>query len=211
MNRFALSFVVAACVCVPQALAGPDWVEQGDAGSLVDTAQQTTGTGQINSISGTFSEGFGLSDYEDVYLITISNPGAFNISIGSGPGVPGLFIFDPTTQRGILGSMTGSIGSFSTDFTESFIGTPGVYAIGIAVNGRMPASDSGPIFSFASPGEISGPDGNGGSLPLIFWNGTPGTVGEYNFDLTGCSFSVPGPGVVGGLGVAGVLGLRRRR
>ena len=28
MNRFALSVVVAACVCVPQALAGPDWVEQ---------------------------------------------------------------------------------------------------------------------------------------------------------------------------------------
>lgn len=211
MYRFAFGVVVAASVFVPVAFAGPDWVEQGDAGSLVDTAQQTVGAGQINSISGTFSDGFGLSDYEDVYLVTITNPTAFNITIGSGPGVPGLFIFNADTGQGILGSRTGSIGSFSTDLTGSLISTPGVYAVGIAVNGRVPESDSGPIFSFATPSEISGPDGNGGSIPLIFWTGTPGTVGEYDFELTGCEFSVPAPGGVTLLGVAAILGARRRR
>ncbi len=211
MHRFAFGVVVAATVFVPGAFAGPDWVEQGDAGSLIGSAQQTVGTGQINSISGTFSDGFGLSDYEDVYLVTITNPTAFNITIGSGPGVPGLFIFDINTQLGILGSQTGSIGSVSTDSSGSSITTPGVYAVAIAVNGRMPESDSGPIFNFATPSEISGPDGNGGFIPLIFWTGTPGPVGQYDFELIGCSFGVPAPGATVLLGVAAMLGARRRR
>jgi hypothetical protein len=215
MNRFALGFAaVTTSLFSTVAFAGPDWQEVGDAGSLIFDAQETTGAGPLNSISGTFSDGFLTPDYEDVYIVAITNPAAFNITVTSSVGALGIFVFNVATGQGIVGSLTGSIGNTATDSSGAVITTPGVYALAIAVNGRLPGTDSGQIFNFLSPGEVSGPDGVGGGLPLAGWSGTPaGSVsGEYAIELLGCAtVRVPSPGALALLGATGLLCSRRRR
>jgi hypothetical protein len=73
-------------------------------------------------------------------------------------------------------------------------------------------STLGPIFNFANPNEISGPDGSGGFLPHTDWAGTPGPIGDYGVELTGSGFfAVPTPGAAALLGLSGLLASRRRR
>ena len=79
----------------PCAQGGPEWIEQGDAGSDSSGSQTTTGTESLGSIKGTLTlsgassntAGAGTLDLEDVYLICIDNPAAFSATteaIGAG-------------------------------------------------------------------------------------------------------------------------------
>jgi hypothetical protein len=79
--------------------------------------------------------------------------------------------------------------------------------------GNVPQSRTGAIFNFASPTEISGPDGPGGINPLESWNPTvPLVGGNYDLDVDGVDFAdVPAPGAAMLLGAAGLLAARRRR
>lgn len=201
------------------AFAGPDWQEQGDAGKGISDAQITRGTSQIHSISGSFSEGFGLPDYEDVYLIRVLNPATFRIEVTSSVGTVGLFMFNVTLGGegfGLLGSVqppdaqANALTPLSNDGSQAQLSNPGIYAIAITVPGWWPVSRTGNIFSFDGP-EISGPDGPGATNPLENWAGQPGPVGEYGIELTGCGFvEVPAPGAALILG-AGLVGMSRRR
>jgi hypothetical protein len=206
-----LPFVLASA-----ALAGPDWQEQGDAGRFVGAAQATLGVGVIDSISGEFAAGFLDPDFEDMYLISIDNPAAFSISVSAANGTLGLFLFNVTLGNegfGLVATIagTGTLSGSSNDGSLAGVNTPGVYALAVAVQGRYPISDLGPIFEFNNPNEISGPDGSGGFLPHTNWAGEAGPIGEYGFDLEGCGFfAVPSPGVLALFGAASVC-MRRRR
>jgi hypothetical protein len=203
---FALAALPASA-----AFAGPDWQEIGDAGSLVDSGQPVVGSGNLSTLSGAFSDGFGFGDYEDVFLINIDNPLAFSVSIFSSVGTVGLFIFDVPSGNPIVGSISGTLTGTATDTTGAAITTPGLYALAIAVQGNTPGNDSGSLFSFASASEISGPDGNGGFGSLQGWSNS-GQVGEYTVDTTGVTLDrIPAPGSVALLGLAAFASSRRRR
>ena len=156
------------------ALAGPDWVEQGDAGSLAGTAQRVVGVGQLHTISGGLGEGAGQPDYEDMYLIRVTDPGAFQLTILGANFDTSLWLFNVTLAGeafGLLANLSGDgegapvLGPNSNDGSLAAVNAPGIYAFAISGAGRTPISRGGEIFTFQDPGETSGPDGPGGRLP----------------------------------------------
>lgn len=214
-----------ACAVGSTAVAGPDWVEgDNDAGSFFFSAQATLGAGALTSISGKLSAFPSLhgggEDFEDIFLITITDPANFSITISNATFNAQLFLFHITLPGQLLGLLanddtifgqTPVLTSMSTDGSGAQLTAPGQYALAIAGAGRFPVSNTGAIFNFASPTEISGPDGPGGFNPLSDWSGI-GEVGEYGIELEGVGFyDLPAPGVLGLLALAGVGGGRRRR
>ena len=85
MKRVRTLFVVIVTMAIGSTVAlahppGPEWKENGDAGSNPTTAQITIGPGALGFISGNLggplSSG-GHIDFEDMFLINIVNPKLF--------------------------------------------------------------------------------------------------------------------------------------
>ena len=219
---------LAALASTSSALAGPDWDEVGDAGSLISTAQTPTGLpplSPLNSIHGNLSVGLLGGDFQDVYEIFICDPTAIAFSAGTDPSFGGFATFDTqlwlfdSAGFGLLGNNDVTFGGgsgfldMSTDGSGITITTPGTYYIAVSGLGSSPFS-SGPadaIFSFGgSPFEVSGPDGPGGASILGGWT-SPGAVGEYKISFTGACFPVPAPGVATIIAIAACAASSRRR
>jgi hypothetical protein len=208
----------------PLAVAGPDWIEgDDDAGSTAQTAQVILGTGALNTLAGSLSEGFGREDYEDVYLIRITDPAEFSFTLVNAQFDASMFLFNVTRARegfGLLGNLDSgfedvrpTLTSFSNDGSGARVNEPGIYALAITAGGRRPVSDAGLIYFFGEDRtEISGPDGQGGRLPHKGWTGEGG-AGVYRVDIFGATFvDVPTPGTVGLIAFAALsVGARRRR
>lgn len=224
----ALAAVAAGAVVSGPALAGPDWIETGDAGSTLATAQRVVGTAQLSRIIGTLSSGStGIGnrrgtgpDYEDLYLIRITAPSSFSFQVGGAAFNAQLFLFNVTLPGEALGLLAADdtpvsnaplLISPATDATGAQVVLPGVYAMGITGFGRVPVSSTGPIFSFASPTEISGPDGPGGTNPLMGWEGV-GETGTYVVGVQGVDWvDIPAPASAMVLLLAGLCSRGRRR
>jgi hypothetical protein len=205
---------LAAVAITSTVLAGPEWVEKGDAGSLPTTAQRITGVGSLTRIHGTL-EGVtlnGTPDLVDAYILVISEPTTLFATTVDEFG--GMAEFDSalwlmtTDGFGLLGnddtSLSGpraagleqSSGStllpFSTDGTGIVITEPGEYLLCISLWTHHPFSDGGSIYSLSNSTEISGPDGPGGNLPVTGWFDNSlrqgGTGGNYTIVLNGTSF-----------------------
>lgn len=207
------------------ALAGPDWLEQGDAGSTIGSAQvpaRPLGAPALTSIAGSLSSAFIDPDYEDLYLIRITDPGAFTIRPTSADFNVVLYLFNITINGegyGLLANddenptsnlpkLTGA----STDGTGVIITFPGDYVLAVTGFGRTPVSRTGAMFNFASNTEISGADGPGGLNPLSSWTGV-GETGHYSFAMEATDFPVtpaPGAGLALVAGVGAAFGRRRR-
>lgn len=205
------------------ALAGPDWVEGGaDAGGTVASAQVLLGTGQLRSLSGSLSSGFGEPDFEDMYLIRITDPAEFSFTLVNAQFNASMYLFNVTQANeafGLLGNLDSDLEDFrprlaaqATDGSGAQVSNPGVYALVITSNGRRPISGNGQIFSFGEDvGEISGPDGPGAARPHTGWTGQ-GLNGVYSIAIDGATFvDVPTPGVASVGLVAIVAAARRRR
>ena len=151
---------------------GPNFIEgqcSGEAGPTPSGACSVAGGfGNVASISGSMSLGFGpgTADLEDMYLIFISDPKSFSATMG--PGVlfdTQLWLFrgDPggvLDGVGLLANDDGSIvdpgamlGSMSDDGTGIALTTPGLYylavsggggVLGVPGDGRIPISVPGP-------------------------------------------------------------------
>ncbi len=215
--------VAASALILPgePAFAGPDWVEHGDAGSTLSTAQQTLGAGPIFSISGSLGGGAGLvGDYEDMFLVRVSDPVSFSMTVTGATFDAQIFVFNVTLAGEAFGLLANDntisgnqphVGPLANDGTGAALKFPGVYAIAISGAGRVPVSLNGPIFNFISPTEISGPDGPGGINPHIGWTGE-GQTGGYDITVTGVTFyDVPAPGSSTLLLAAAIAAGRRRR
>lgn len=218
--------LVVLCLAVgglsAASLAGPDWTEVGDAGSDFNSAQIPFGTGQLRTIAGSLGGTRGGEiDYEDMYVIGVSDPGAFRIELIN-PGFDAqLFIFNITLAGAAFGLLANDnanefttdpvLTPVATDGTGAILDLPGDYLIGISGKGRDPVSAGGLIFDFQDPTEISGADGPGGLLRHIAWVGE-GEVGDYLLELEGIVFpDIPAPGSIGALALAGLALSRRRR
>lgn len=222
INTRAIVTLLATGALSSGAIAGPDWIEDGDAGSTLGSSQDITSVGPINTIAGTL----GGEDTEDVYKLVILNgddiagPVQFGLNLGEGGFNPSLWLFD-SQGYGVLGNDDDPIlgGPDSRLITPSTDGVtlllpPGTYFLAITESGNVPLSfregalagegSFEEIFSFESVTEVSGPDGAGADNPLAAWSGGPGTVGGYGVVIT------PTPGTAGLLGIAG-LGIARRR
>jgi hypothetical protein len=102
-------------------------------------------------------------------------------------------------------------------------GPAGIYYLAMASFPDHPVSAGGAIFPdilvFAADGEVVGPDGPGGALPVSAWEGDadgfdPVTAGAYAIQLQGATFAaVPEPGslVLLGTGLASLAGYGWRR
>lgn len=226
MNKFthATVFGIGFCILGSTALAGPDWIEDGDAGRLIGNAQDTTSVGRINSIAGTL----GGLDTEDVYQLIIENaddissPIDFGLMPGGDPAFnPAIWLFD-SEGYGVLGNdddpiLGGPGARLTTPSTDgvTLLLPPGIYYIAVTESGNVPLSflegfsDTGKggfeeIFFFKDLLEVSGPDGLGGDNPLAGWSGGAGSAGTYGINIT------PTPSTAGLLAIAG-LGLVRRK
>ena len=220
-GRWAAFFVVALA---GSAVAGPDWLEQGDAGSTIITAQRPIrpeGALSLQSVAGTLAEGLSEPDYEDLYYIRITNPGSFSIRPAFADFNVVLYLFNITVNGegyGLLGNDNESptstlpkLTAMSTDGTGVQISVPGDYVLAVTGFGRTPVSRGGAIFNLASPTEISGPDGPGGFNPLSAWTGI-GETGNYSFQLVATDFPVvPAPGALVAFAAGGLALCRRRR
>ncbi|QOI99308.1 MAG: hypothetical protein HRU70_01905 [Phycisphaeraceae bacterium] len=216
-NRCALC--VLAMFGVSNALAGPDWVEVDDAGSFTRDAQAVVGVGSLRTIFGSLSSGAGIPDFEDMYLIRITDPLNFRFEIRNANFNPTLWLFNVTRADegfGLLANDDESIDSLfprldraATDGSGAAVTNAGIYAIAITASGRAPTSRSGLIFNLLSSTEISGPDGPGGINPHDGWTGD-GNGGSYLIELEGVTYvDVPAPGTLAL--AAGALAARRRR
>lgn len=218
----ATAFVLALGAIASGALAGPDWIEQLDAGSDFATAQAVVGIGTPQRISGTLTAGRGLSDLEDIYLIRIDAPATFSFTMQNSDFDSQLYLFNITLASQLFGLLSNNnaspstseasiFQSLATDGSGAQVLTPGVYALAITSAGRAPVSLNGAIFNQLTPTELSGPDGPGGINPLLGWDG-PGTSGSYEVELEGIGYvDVPAPGTAAALTLAGLLATRRRR
>jgi MYXO-CTERM domain-containing protein len=208
-------------VLAPTALAGPDWVEDGDAGSGLATAQITVGQGGIRSIFGTLSSAVLQPDFEDMYIIRIESPSIFTFTLSNATYSPAVFLFNISQANeafGLLGKLADggsgvAIGNSASDSTGALIAQPGLYALAITFEGNFPRSRTGDIFAFNNEGETSGADGPGGLNPLQSWDPTqPFGGGDYLVGVQGVDFAqVPSPAALALFGLAGAAGLRRRR
>lgn len=207
------------------ALAGPDWVEVGDAGSLAQTAQfplRPKGATALTSISGVLTgSGDGVTDFEDMYYFRVTDPGSFQIRPQFTDFDAVLYLFNITVNGEALGLLANNdenanssvprLLAASTDGSGVELTQPGDYLLAICAVGRFPVSRTGRIFNIASPTEISGPDGPGGLNPLEGWGGEA-IGGNYTLVLTSSDFPrIPAPGAGVLLAAGAMLAARRKR
>ncbi len=188
----ALTVVVATMSDTRVATAGPEWVENDDAGSNGSNAQIVFGNGPLTKIRGRLGvsplQG-GTVDREDMYLVRIVDPARFlastDVSFGGSADFDTqlwLFNFDPIRPNpflGILGnddapggeSLQSLLLPNATDKSGAGVQSPGLYLIAISAFDNDPLSEGGEIYEQVDPTEISGPDGPGGTLSQISWTG----------------------------------------
>jgi len=187
LARLAASLtLLAALAACPRGASAQIWTETGDAGSLVATAQHTSGTGPLTTILGTFAD----SSDVDVYCIHITTPASFFAGIQCAAMTdPNIWLFD-AAGTGLTAQDNCQFGYAS--ITGLHVPVPGTYYLAVAPEGRQAASPAGPIWltSVFSPVERA-PDGIGAPGPLVGWVGTGllnAYAANYHVTLTGAEF-----------------------
>jgi hypothetical protein len=198
----------------------------GDAGDLPATAQVVLGSGPLTAITGNL----GASDV-DMYQILICDPLNFEATtVGGTIFDTQLWLFD-LNGNGVLHN---DDDPSTTGVTQSRIGVgagtvfpanqpwatwasanlpAGLYYIAISRYNRDPRNAANALIWNNSPfRQQRTPDGPGAPGPVDNWFGTTADTGAYTIFLQGACF-VPEPAsmVALGAGLAGLLGLRRRK
>jgi len=227
MRFIGIGGAVTALICGSAWARGPEWVEEGDAGSNPQTAQTVTASGGVTKVRGAllgFPQLAGLSgDFEDMYRILITSPTEFHFRTdpdsGGGADFNTLLWVFSETGLGLLGNddannpgVGSAIFQLSNDGTGSGIFQPGIYLVCVTGTGNVPLSQGQQMFFFGTPTEVSGPDGPGGLGIVDGWSNSfdGGGIGDYELAFQGVS-GVPGPGVLAGLAMLTVISVRRRR
>lgn len=192
---------------------GSVWSESadggGDAGDSMATAQKIMGNpGLVSHITGNVS---GPGDV-DLYEICLDDVAAFEASAQtSDTGVsPYLFLFD-SSGNGIAFHAAIDPADPSV-ITNQFVLTAGTYFLAATSRNATALGTGGNPIWLQTLGTESAPDGAGAPGPLTGWNFGPNDDGtNYVVTLSGVDFFVPTPGALALLGLAGLVGRRRRR
>jgi MYXO-CTERM domain-containing protein len=221
-----MSFVGFQAVLLFLALPGgllADWIEQGDAGSLIQDAQEVKGRGQPLGVI----QGFLGVDDQDMFLIYIRDPQAFMATTVGGSSVDTqLFLFGgfiPVRPTHSLRFPPWGGGVYANDDTGGFGGAqstlpaghmfspplPGYYYLAISVADADPLGFGGGLMFPSSPS--TGVFGPIDDRTIESWSGGGGEGGSYVIYLQGASDTNPEPGMLGLLAVGLVVLVARRR
>jgi hypothetical protein len=181
LKKLLVGLTTAALFSAP-AIATP-WVEVGDAGDTIASAQ---GTFQpVTSISGSLfgsENGPFAFDLVDIYRISVGAPTFLSITTAPGNAAdsindPVLYLFDSAGMALVMNDDDGINGTQSTIGPLSPIYLPGNYYIAVTFSGAEPLSAAGASLfdAFGSFLAIS-------TDPLASWTGGPLTT---NFDVPG--------------------------
>ena len=219
------SFLMLSFLAVPAHAV--NWTEQGDAGDLLGTAQEPTGSGPLRSIFGTISTNADV----DLYKIFIASPTTFSASVTSTSGnFDSVLALFNSGGYGVYGNDDAMLGSSNAGLPAgSLLGpqAPGWYYIAVFGLDTTPTSGNGTtpdhyiapntIAPFTSVLSASGP---GGASPLTGWAPVdPSDVVSineaYRLRLSGVTVSpVPEPEtyamLLAGLGLVGAMARRRK-
>ncbi len=181
---------------------GPDWVEdgKGDAGNTLETGQPVKGNGGgVINISGAITGGGGFArgagDFQDIYLIFIENPDAFQASTVPPDGEAmfdtrlSLFrmngtglLFADDAEPGVLQTTLGNTSTIG----DAKIDRPGVYALAIHGAPTLPIGLGGVvIFPPAEAGTTVGATAEARDRPLDTWQPPVGQAGSYRIRVGG--------------------------
>ncbi len=195
-------------VCGLAAAASAQWIEIPDAGPFVP-GQITVGVGPLLTITG--GPDF-IGDKEDLYCIYIYDvPGFSATTIGGAGFDTQLWLFESSSAMGVTFNDDSGF-TFQSTITGAFVPGPGWYTIGISPYDNDALNPGGlPIWADGPFGVERAPDGPGAPGPLAGWDGFSGDLAPYTIFLTGATYCIPTPGVLGVLGLAGLAAFRRRR
>jgi MYXO-CTERM domain-containing protein len=227
--------LAALCLVGSTALAGPEWEEPtgGDAGNTLQTAANisASGGGYVGIIRGKLdgnAGGNGLTggDYQDMFRINIVDPGFFlveTVALANGLPDPMLFLFN-REGYGIAASNDIDNGFFQSKIDANDADMPlyleaGIYYLAITAALSEPTGhfggEYGPIFEMGlSEHQVGqwGPSGFFAQSALSGWTDPsyPENYGFYEIMLHGVG-SVPAPGALALMSLAGIASRRRRR
>lgn len=182
------SMLLVPCALLGTALLLPaQWVEVGDAGQLLPSAQIPVGVGPLLTIAGAYGGG-----EADMYQIQIVNPALFSATtVGGSVGDTQLFLFDEN-GRGVTFN-DDSAATVQSTITGVNVPVPGRYYLAISGYNHDAASSAGFIWLNGPFALERAPDGPGRGGPLTAWSGGSGGA-AYVITLAGVAF--PGPQLV---------------
>ncbi len=230
-------FAAVGCIVLTTSLAtastyrGPSYVEPGDAGSSRDDAanvKNPTGTGAVSSISGSLTGSGGLlaqdGDFQDVYRIFIKDPFMFKIQLSqSGTSIPDsmMFLFREDGKPVMASNNSGSdnLNPILDNNGGEFFDDAGIYYLAItsAPSQAQVEVDDTLILLFNLTEFPFGTVGPSQGAEQFQWTdqwttADPFNSGDYFMFVDGvASLPVPAPAGLAVLGLAGLIGRRRRR
>lgn len=176
-----LALAVASFLSAAASFAfAQSWTETGDAGSLVGTAQVTTGSGSLATIVGQLSD-IGDVDLYCVHLVAAPPSNLPLASINCAQfSDPNLYLFD-ADGMGVNASMTCWNGMKQVIAPGSL--APGHYYLGVSHGSYLPSSIVGNIWTLDYYSGPIVPNGVGAGSPLSHWVGPVPFVPPYDYQL----------------------------
>ena len=165
------------------------WVEQNDAGGLINTAQQPLGSGDLPGISGTLLD---IKD-EDTYRIRICNAAAFRattMNIATTFDDTALFLFNPAGFGLAFNDDDPSLTGYRSTLTPQFVPGNGIYYLTISSwdEDALGAATVDEIWLDGPYNVERQPDGPAAGEPLGFWDTQGYYAGRYLIQLSGVCF-----------------------
>ncbi len=218
---WAISFAGGVMIVTGAAVAGPGVNEDdgGDAGNSLITATNLTGLGQLQQINGSL----GAGDRQDIFKLKLETGAnwSFGLTSNSSPFASSsfqtaLWLFNEDGQ-GVLANTISPNPEFLSLLAPSLVEggstslAAGDYYLAITEQGDQPFStDSFAMFDFEGLPEdaVVGPVDPTSRFEDA-WAGTTGTGGSYSINIQ--PYPIPAPATLALLGLAGLVGRRRRR